>query len=191
MTSASRDPSEKISKAIQVSPDSTCRRVKGPTSRVKPSACAAVARALSAVMSALITGLLLIPLLDQALKFFVLRLGSRSVPLGRMGRLQVVQAQIWIARTPRSLNLVVLWTLWIIAAYALAGVTSFFPSCGWFAGVLLGGSLSHVIEDSLRGWICDYVCLRFWPAFNIADVAITVGACGLAGRLIMMTKALG
>ena len=55
----------------------------------------------------------------------------------------------------------------------------------------MGGSLSHGIESSSRGWICDYVCLRFWPAFNIADVAITVGACGLVGRLILMTKALG
>ena len=152
----------------------------------------AVARALSAVMRALVTGLLLIPVLDQALKFFVLfRLGSRSVPLGRMGKLQVVQTQIWMARKPRSLNLVVLWTLWIFAACALAVVTALVPSYGWFAGLLLGGSLSHGIEDSSRGWICDYVCLRFWPAFNIADVAITVGACGLAGHLILMTKALG
>lgn len=152
----------------------------------------AVARALSAVMMALVTGLLLIPVLDQALKFFVLfRLGSRSVPLGWMGKLQVVQTRIWMARTPRSLNLVVLWTVWILGACALIVVSALAPSCGLFAGVLVGGSLSHGIESSSRGWICDYVCLRFWPAFNMADVAITVGACGLAGRLIMMTKALG
>ena len=140
-------------------------------------------------MRALVTGLLLIPVLDQALKFFVLsRLGSRSVPLGRMGKLQT---QIWMARIPRSLNLMVLWTVWILAACALIVLSSLVPSCGWFAGVLVGGSLSHGIESSSRGWICDYVCLRFWPAFNIADVAITVGACGLAGRLILMTKTLG
>ena len=143
-------------------------------------------------MRALVTGLLLIPVLDQALKFFVLfRLGPRSVPLGRIGKLQVVQTQIWMARTPRSLNLVVLWTVWILGACALIVVSSLAPSCGWFAGVLVGGSLSHGIESSSRGWICDYVCLRFWPAFNMADVAITVGACGLAGHLIVMTKALG
>ncbi len=31
----------------------------------------------------------------------------------------------------------------------------------------------------MRGSVSDYVCLRFWPAFNLADVAITVGAIGL------------
>jgi lipoprotein signal peptidase len=143
-------------------------------------------------MRALVTGLLLIPLLDQALKFFVLfGLKSRSVPLGRIGKLQVVQKQIWMARTPRSLNLMVLWTAWVLAACALILVSALAPSCSWFAGVLVGGSLSHGIESSSRGWICDYVCLRFWPAFNVADVAIAVGACGLMGHLILMGKALG
>jgi signal peptidase II len=151
-----------------------------------------VARALSAVVMALVTGLLLIPVLDQALKFFVLfRLGSRSVPIGPIGKLQVVQTQIWMARMPRALSLVALWTVWILAACALIVFSSLAPSCGWFAGLLVGGSLSHGIESSSRGWICDYVCLRFWPAFNIADVAITVGACGLAGHLILMTTAVG
>jgi len=143
-------------------------------------------------MRALVTGLLLIPVLDQALKFFVLfRLKSRSISLGRMGKLQVVQTQIWMARAPRPVSLIALWTMWVFAACALIVVSSLAPSCGWFAGVLVGGSLSHGIESSSRGWICDYVCLRFWPAFNIADVAITVGTCGLMGHLILMTKALG
>ena len=38
--------------------------------------------------------------------------------------------------------------------------------------------MSHALETSLRGCIIDYVRLRFWPAFNLADVAITVGAAG-------------
>ena len=144
----------------------------------------ALARALSAVMMALVTGLLLIPVVDQALKFFVLfRLGSRSVPLGWMGKLQVVQTQIWMARTPRSLNLVVLWTVWILGACALIVVSTLAPIVWLVRRGARRVRLSHGIESSSRGWICDYVCLRFWPAFNIADVAITVGACGLAGRL--------
>jgi lipoprotein signal peptidase len=31
----------------------------------------------------------------------------------------------------------------------------------------------------MRGGVSDYVCLRVWPAFNLADVAITVGAIGV------------
>jgi lipoprotein signal peptidase len=146
----------------------------------------------SVAMIALIVGLILIPLLDQALKFFVLlRLGVGTVGLGRIGKLQVVRTEIWMVRASCSLNLVMLWTLWMLAASALVIVTALAPSCGWFAGMLLGGSFSHGMERSLRGWICDYVCARFWPAFNMADVAIVVGASGLALNLILLTKMLG
>jgi lipoprotein signal peptidase len=35
-----------------------------------------------------------------------------------------------------------------------------------------------MIETSRRGRVCDYLCLRFWPAFNLADAAISIGAVG-------------
>jgi lipoprotein signal peptidase len=53
-----------------------------------------------------------------------------------------------------------------------------------FVGLLLGGSLSNAMEGSLRGSVTDYVCLRFWPAFNLADVALTAGAVGLGVALL-------
>ncbi|MFH0344718.1 MAG: signal peptidase II [Chromatiales bacterium] len=137
-------------------------------------------------MIALVAGLILIPLLDQALKLLVLHwLGRGSLPLGLIGNLQVVRTQIWLARAAGP-NLTVIWTAWISAACALAIATALVPACAWFAGMLLGGSLSHAFETSLRGCICDYVCLRFWPAFNLADVAITVGTLGLAVNLFMV-----
>ncbi|MGH8604731.1 MAG: signal peptidase II [Gammaproteobacteria bacterium] len=139
-----------------------------------------------AVMMALVAGLILIPLLDQALKLLALhRLPRGSVPLGLLGSLQVAQTQIWLARAAGP-NLAVIWTAWSLAACALAIATALVPACAWFAGMLLGGSLSHALETSLRGCICDYVCLRFWPAFNLADVAITVGTLGVAGNLFMV-----
>jgi signal peptidase II len=140
-------------------------------------------------MMALVAGLTLIPLLDQVLKLLIFRsLGSGSFPLGPLGHLQVVRSQVWLARAARP-NLPVIWTAWISAACALAIAAVLVPACAWFAGMLLGGSLSHAFETSLRGYICDYVCLKFWPAFNVADVAITVGTVGVAGNLFMvMTK---
>jgi lipoprotein signal peptidase len=63
-----------------------------------------------------------------------------------------------------------------------------FPPCGWFAGALLGGSLSHALETSLRGRVVDYVRLRFWPAFNLADVAITAGALGVLAQTVIAMK---
>jgi signal peptidase II len=140
-------------------------------------------------MTALAASLLLVPLLDQALKLLVLRgLASASVPLGPFGRLEVVRSQVWLARPGVRPNLAMAWTLWFFAAGSLALLSGLFPSCGWFAGMLLGGSLSHALETSLRGCVIDYVRLRFWPAFNLADVAITVGALGGLAQMVITTK---
>ncbi len=134
-------------------------------------------------MSALLAGLILVPLLDQGLKVIVLRrLSLRVVPLGALGTLQVVRARVRILRTCRAPCPAALWSAWILTAGALVVVTMLQPGYGWFAGLLLGGSLSHAWESSLRGWVCDYVCLRWWPAFNLADVALAIGAIGMGTR---------
>ncbi len=41
---------------------------------------------------------------------------------------------------------------------------------------ILGGAVSNLIDRVRLGYVVDYLDLRFWPVFNIADAAITVGA---------------
>ena len=65
-----------------------------------------------------------------------------------------------------------MWCFWVVAAAALVIVSVWAPSFGVFAGLLLGGSLSNAVDASLRGTVSDYVCLRCWPAFNLADLAL-------------------
>jgi lipoprotein signal peptidase len=138
-------------------------------------------------MTAVAAGLLLVPVLDQALKLLALRgLASAAVPLGPFGRLQVVRSRAWLTRPGPGLATV--WGLWCFAAGGLTALSAWFPSCGWFAGALLGGSLSHALETSLRGCVIDYVRLRFWPAFNLADVAITAGALGVLVQVALTAK---
>jgi len=140
-------------------------------------------------MGGLAAGLLLVLFADQVLKRALRRrLGPRSVPLGAAGHLRMVKARIWLARTGGRPNPTAMWTLWLLAAGAMALFSALAPSWGWFAGLLLGGSLSHGLETSLDGGVSDYVCLRFWPAFNLADVAIAVGAVGVALGTIMAMK---
>lgn len=47
-------------------------------------------------------------------------------------------------------------------------------------GLILGGALGNLIDRALYGYVIDfldfYVQSWHWPAFNIADSAITVGA---------------
>jgi lipoprotein signal peptidase len=101
-----------------------------------------------------------------------------------LGSLRVIDAPIWWARGGFRPTPVMLWIAWLAGAGALVALAARLPGCEWCAALLLGGSLSHMIETSRRGRVCDYLCLRFWPAFNLADAAISIGTVGFIVRVI-------
>ena len=43
------------------------------------------------------------------------------------------------------------------------------------AGLLLGGAVGNLIGRVGRGQVTDFVDVGFWPAFNVADSAVTIG----------------
>lgn len=45
--------------------------------------------------------------------------------------------------------------------------------------LLLGGVIGNFIDRAFRSYVIDFIDLSFWPAFNIADSAITIAAIGL------------
>jgi signal peptidase II len=46
----------------------------------------------------------------------------------------------------------------------------------WVAvGLLAGGALGNLIDRLTAGEVTDYIDVGSWPAFNLADVAITCG----------------
>lgn len=45
--------------------------------------------------------------------------------------------------------------------------------------LILGGAVGNLIDRIRLGYVIDFINLRIWPSFNIADAAITVGAIGL------------
>jgi signal peptidase II len=47
------------------------------------------------------------------------------------------------------------------------------------AGLLLGGALGNVVDRIREGAVVDFVKLPYWPAFNVADAAITVAVIAL------------
>ena len=76
-------------------------------------------------MTVLVVGLILVPLIDQTLKFLVLhRLGRESISLGFVGKVTSVPTRIWMARAPYRRQLAIIWTLWIFGACALAIVNT-------------------------------------------------------------------
>jgi signal peptidase II len=46
-------------------------------------------------------------------------------------------------------------------------------------GLLLGGAIGNLIDRALEGSVTDFVKLPHFPAFNVADMAITIGVIAL------------
>ncbi|MBT4651358.1 signal peptidase II [Candidatus Woesearchaeota archaeon] len=45
--------------------------------------------------------------------------------------------------------------------------------------LLLGGTLGNMIDRFFRGYVIDFLNFHFWPAFNIADAALSISVIGL------------
>ena len=73
------------------------------------------------------------------------------------------------------------WLVVLVLAIALGALLVFFARHAdhrgaWLAtGLLLGGAAGTIIDRLAHGAVTDWIKLPHWPAFNIADVAITAG----------------
>jgi len=56
-------------------------------------------------------------------------------------------------------------------------------------GLILGGTIGNVIDRFRFGYVIDFIDFGFWPAFNIADSAVTVGVILFAYSLLDLLKA--
>ena len=50
------------------------------------------------------------------------------------------------------------------------------PSAQLGIGAALGGAAGNLYDRLRRGTVIDFLDLGWWPVFNVADAAITVGA---------------
>jgi lipoprotein signal peptidase len=125
---------------------------------------------------------------DQAIKLLLPPLiGSSAVSLGPFGVVRIVSGRLWLRRLGAQCSAATTWFIWWGAAAPLISVGILLPASAPLVGLLLGASFSHAIESSIHGGITDYVCLRFWPAFNLADLALAAGAVGIFAQLIGIT----
>lgn len=42
-------------------------------------------------------------------------------------------------------------------------------------GLIIGGALANLIDRIRYGYVVDFIDVRVWPVFNIADSSITIG----------------
>ncbi len=55
--------------------------------------------------------------------------------------------------------------------------------------LVLGGTVGNLVDRLCVGYITDFIDIGIWPAFNIADSAITVGIILFAYSLLSLTRA--
>jgi signal peptidase II len=73
----------------------------------------------------------------------------------------------------------------VLALVALSALLAFFATqirrpLVWLpTGLLVGGAAGNLIDRARQGWVTDFVKLPHWPAFNVADIAITLGVLAL------------
>ena len=56
-------------------------------------------------------------------------------------------------------------------------------------GLVLGGTVGNLIDRLHFGYVTDFIGVGIWPAFNIADSAITVGVIVFAYTLLRLARA--
>jgi signal peptidase II len=77
--------------------------------------------------------------------------------------------------------IVALAAIGVVVVAIIMGRATSRPVTAVAAGMLLGGALGNLADrlfrspGALRGAVVDFVDLRFWPVFNLADSAITIG----------------
>lgn len=89
------------------------------------------------------------------------------------------------------------WVLTLVALAVVAGIARFarrLRSRGWAValGLVLGGALGNLVDRffrgpaPLQGHVVDFVSVGWFPVFNVADSAITIG-----GALLVLLALLG
>jgi signal peptidase II len=71
---------------------------------------------------------------------------------------------------------------WMIAYFARSGARH--PVLPVALGLLIGGSAGNLVDRLRQGHVTDFLDLRYWPAFNLADAFIVVGVAILLAALI-------
>ncbi|MEY4712421.1 MAG: Signal peptidase [Pseudomonadota bacterium] len=70
-----------------------------------------------------------------------------------------------------------IFIVWMLRSHHQQRLFAFSMAC------LLGGALGNVVDRLLHGYVIDFVQLHYagwaFPAFNVADAAITAGAIGM------------
>ncbi len=117
-------------------------------------------------------------LLDRATKYLVENFVNQSQPIN-----------LWLFSIEQTRNTGIAWGflqgsnsfLMLIAVLVIALIIYYrdefvvekLPAIA--ASLILGGAVGNLGDRILQGSVLDFINFHFWPIFNVADSAITVG----------------
>jgi signal peptidase II len=70
---------------------------------------------------------------------------------------------------------------WMLVFFARSGARH--PILPIALGLVIGGSLSNLLDRVRLGYVTDFLDFRYWPAFNLADSFIVIGVLVLLAAL--------
>lgn len=130
-------------------------------------------------MIALFASATLFLLLDQLSKSLVeMHVGDRSISIGPLLQLKrVASVKRLYARNSARFVFAALWIAALASTIALYQLQPTFrnPTIMIAIGAALGGAAGNLTDVMRRCAVSDFIDLRFWPTFNLADAAIVCG----------------
>jgi len=118
-------------------------------------------------------------LLDQLSKSLVeIHIGDRNISLGPLLQLKsVASIKRLYARNGARFLFAAIWTTALASTIALYQLQPAFRNQTVMIaiGAALGGAAGNLMDVLRRRAVSDFIDFRFWPTFNLADVAIIAG----------------
>ena len=131
---------------------------------------------------------------DQLTKQIVssrLALGEEVAVLGPFSIHHVQNSGIAFGLFASATSIVIALTgvavAWMLLFFARSGARH--PILPVGLGLVIGGSASNLVDRIRLGHVTDFLDLRFWPAFNLADTFIVVGVGVLLVTLVATDRA--
>jgi len=76
----------------------------------------------------------------------------------------------------------------IVVAIALVVYVARTPTSQWggvVLGLILGGTVGNGFDRIVYGFVTDFINVHFWPVFNVADSAISIGVVLLIASAVL------
>jgi len=89
---------------------------------------------------------------------------------------------LFSSRTAAVIVLTGVAVVWMLVFFARSGARH--PVLPVALGLVIGGSMSNLLDRVRLGYVTDFLDLRWWPAFNLADSFIVIGVVILLAALL-------